>query len=82
MWQGNIVRNEGKVGDVVIFDYHVAVIERVVYHHGTAQVWGYDISEWNFGPRWVNTVCRVTDKFGVRTDRRIPVSSVARIWRP
>jgi hypothetical protein len=86
-WSGNIPTNQGKGGDVAIFDSpspygHVAYIVRPVYQHNTANLIGYDIEEWNWGSKWVNRGCGVTDKFGSTTSRRISVSQVSRIWRP
>ena len=86
-WSGNIPINQGQGGDVAIFSSpypygHVAYIVRPVYQHNTANLIAYDIEEWNWGSQWVNRACAVTSKFGITTSRRVPVSSVSRIWRP
>lgn len=86
-WQGNIPTNQGQAGDVAIFNSpypygHVAYIVRPVYQHNTANLIAYDIEEWNWGSQWINRACAVTTKFGITTSRRVPVSSVSRIWRP
>lgn len=85
-WSGNVSVTEGRAGDVgvqLIGKFgHVFVIEGPSYKPYTSILNGYVISEMNFGPKWVNQACGVTNLFGVKTTRIIPLNQVARIWRP
>lgn len=85
-WSGNLKIDEGDKGDVgvqLIGKFgHVFVIEGRSYKPYTSVLNGYVISEFNFGAKWINQSCGVTNLFGVRTQRIIPLNQVARIWRP
>jgi hypothetical protein len=39
-------------------------------------------SVWNRGDRYVDRDCLVTDKFGLPSSGRLPVSAILRVWRP
>lgn len=84
-WRGNLPNDKAQRGDVLIFRNggagHVAVVDRVVYQANTAIVWGYDISEMNYGS-WTYPACSVTTNFGKVTQRRVTLSSVSAVWHP
>lgn len=86
-WSSNIQKKDVRAGDVAIFTSpgvgHVAVVEKVIYEHGTDRPYQVEISEWNWGTM-KDPACSVTDHFGRTRSRNrvVLVSSVARFWRP
>lgn len=79
-WKSNIKSSDVKKGDVAIFKSitHVAYVENVSKDKKTVTV-----SEYNYGPKWTDKKCLVTDKFGVVSTRTVNISSVdGGFWRP
>ncbi len=86
-WKGNVAADEVQAGDVV-FSYvegsttaqRVALVDEVILADGKPAAVIY--SEWNYGKRYNNAKCFVTDKFGLTTGGRLPVPAILRVWRP
>lgn len=88
-WKSNIELSDLKVGDVV-FAYlrdaggnaqRVAMVDEVIAG-ADGKATAVIISEWNFGKRFTDKDCFVTDKFGLPTSTREPVAAILRAWRP
>lgn len=83
-WNGDHDLSLLQKGDVAIFDLgtygHVALVENVNKDSSGTPV-SVNLSEWNYGPTYVNEACAVTNAFGIRgTRENIPVSTVDRFW--
>jgi hypothetical protein len=86
-WRGNVEPADVQVGDVV-FGYvsndmmaqRVALVDEVERKDGKPIAVIY--SEWNRGNRYIDRDCFVTDKFGLMSSGRLPVSAILRVWRP
>jgi hypothetical protein len=82
-WLANVPRDQVRVGDVAIFraENHAAYVERVHYDpQGHALT--IDIAEMNYGSKWVDRRCLITDRFNFVSRRLgIPVAQ-AEFIRP
>lgn len=86
VWKSNINTNQVRAGDAAIFSgrNHVAYVERVIYARNTATPVQVEISEWNWGPTWVDKPCVVTNMFAktLPRNRIVSVNEVSGFWRP
>lgn len=83
-WKSNIKSSDVKKGDVAIFKSktHVAYVESV-NKDKKGKPTSVKVSEYNYGPKWVDESCLVTDKFGIVSTRTVDISSVdGGFWRP
>jgi len=80
-WPSNISSSEVRAGDVAIFRSinHVAYVDSVATKDSKGRALTLNISEWNYGSTAKKTAleksCIVTDKFGIKTTRKIAVSA-------
>lgn len=81
-WYSNISKSKVKAGDVAIFSYgHVAYVDSV-NKDKKKNVVSVNISEWNYGSKYTDKYCRVTNMYGKKGKRTLALSSVTRFWRP
>jgi hypothetical protein len=87
-WKNNVAPADVQVGDVVFAYFRegattqrVAMVDEVI-NGGDGKAAAVVITEWNYGQRYTNQKCFVTDKFGLPSSSRIPVPSILRVRRP
>lgn len=88
-WPGNAAISSIRVGDAAIFSIgsagHVAYVEGVIADKATGKPKQIQISEKNWGQvlsGQENQQCVITTNFGKKGNRVVPITSVARVWRP
>ncbi|MBF0231796.1 MAG: hypothetical protein HQK65_01985 [Desulfamplus sp.] len=83
-WTSNIKSSDVKKGCVAIFKSkcHVAYVEEVIKDK-KGKPESVKISEYNYGPNWVDKNCIVTDKYGIVTTRTVKINTVdGGFWKP
>lgn len=88
-WSGNTPIASIRAGDIAIFAVgtsgHVAYVEEVITDKSTGRPVQIRISEKNWGAvlsGQENQRCIITSNFGKIGMRTVPISSVAKVWRP
>jgi len=83
-WKNNISLSQLRRGDVAIFRRlnHAAIVS-YVHKNKHGKVVYIKIKEWNYGTKWVDYACKITNKFGKTTFRKIHPQQVdGGFWRP
>jgi hypothetical protein len=87
-WKSNVEPADVQVGDVVFASFRdsgtaqrVAMVDEVI-QGSDGKAAAVIISEWNYGTRYNDKECAITDKFGIASSSRIPVPGILRVWRP
>jgi len=83
-WVNNINVSQVRKGDVAIFRSinHAAYVHSVVKNK-YGRIKYIIVKEWNYGTKWFDYTCNVTNKFGKTTKRRVKLEEVdGGFWRP
>jgi hypothetical protein len=86
-WRSNVAAKEVQFGDVVTSRLRerpaasrASYVEEV-RRNADGSPSDVRVSEWNMG-RYTDKRCFVTDKFGILTEKWIPVDALVVVWRP
>jgi len=83
-WKRNIKSSQVKKGDIAIFknENYVGIVKSIIKDMNDRKKFVI-VSSWNRGNKWVDYLCRVTNKFGKTNNRRVKIKDVdGGFWRP